>query len=127
MSQCFARHPILCYACKMHILGRIFLKIAANAGILYATHTYTNGIELTGGPYALAGIALVLAFLNIFLKPVLRLITTPLRWITFGLFNIVIAIAILWIADQLLLSLTITNATTLFWLAIIIGLVNAVL
>lgn len=111
----------------MHIFGRIFLKIAANAGILYAADMYAHGIQLTGGYYTLAGIAAVLALLNTFLKPVLRLITTPLRWITFGLFNIVISLAILWIADQLLVSLAITDTTTFFWLSIVIGFVNAII
>ena len=117
----------MCYSGGVHIFGRIFLKIAANAGILYAAQIYTYGIEVTGGPYALAGVAVVLALLNTFLKPVLRLITTPLRWITFGLFNVVISLAILWIADQLLVSLAITDTTTFFWLSIIIGFVNAII
>mgnify|MGYP001595142271 CR=1 FL=1 len=118
---------ILCYDREVHIFGRIFLKIAANAGILYAAKIYTHGIEVTGGPYTLLIIAMVLALLNTFLKPVLRLITTPLRWITFGLFNIVISLAILGIADQLLVSLAITDTTTFFWLSIAIGFVNAII
>ena len=79
---------------------------------------------LAGGVSALAIGAIVLTLLNIFIKPVIRIITAPLRWLTLGLFNIIINIAILWLADQILPSITIHDYITLFLTSLIVSFAN---
>ena len=80
---------------------------------------------LTGGWQAIVLGALVLALLHTFLRPILRLITAPIRWITLGLFNLVINMALLALADFLLPSLSVTGLPTLFWTSLIIAVANA--
>jgi len=103
------------------LIGRAILNGAA----LYVSRLYLPGFLLVGGLETLAVGATVLTLLNIFVRPVLRLISTPLIWITFGLFNIIIHILILWFADQLLTQLTITDLKTLFFASIIIAIANS--
>ena len=56
---------------------------------LYILSKLPTGVELDGfGPALVAGLALGL--LNAFLLPVLEFFTFPLRWLTFGLFSIVL-------------------------------------
>ena len=55
------------------------------------------GLNATWQVYLLLGI--VLGLLNFFIKPVLDLITLPLRIITLGLFGFVISGALIWIVD----------------------------
>ncbi len=108
----------------MGFIIKLIVKTALNGGALYIARIYVPGFLLVGGLDTLAIGGLVLAILNTFVRPILRVISTPLLWITFGLFNIVIHIAILWIADQLLTQLTITNFWGLFWAAIIVAIAN---
>lgn len=108
----------------MGFLTKLIAKILLNGGALYVARIYVPGFLLAEGSYTLAFGGLVLALLNIFVRPLLRFIASPLVWITFGLFNIVIHVAILWIADTLLTQLTITSFSALFWAAIIIAIAN---
>ncbi|KKU85128.1 MAG: hypothetical protein UY15_C0041G0002 [Parcubacteria group bacterium GW2011_GWA2_47_9] len=67
---------------------------------------------------------MLLALLYTVIRPFLRLITAPLVWVTFGLFNIAINMALLWGADLALAELEIENITTLFYVSLIIAIVN---
>lgn len=99
--------------------------MAINAAAIYIAKIYFPGFVLNGGVETILVGALILTILNIFVAPVLRLIATPLLWLTFGLFGIVINIIILWLADKFLTQLVITNISTLFWVSIIMALANA--
>ncbi len=115
----------LCYIQIVAFLIKFIARIAINAVVLYAAKTYFPGFILNGGLEALLVGALVLTILNIFVAPVLRLIATPLLWLTFGVFGIVINILLLWLADRFLTQLVITDISTLFWVSIIVALANA--
>lgn len=91
---------------------------------MYFAQKFFPGFILASGWDVLIIGALVLATLNIFVRPVLKIITTPLIWITLGLFNLVINMLILWMTDQILLQLTITDLKTLFLVSIITAIAN---
>jgi len=57
------------------------------------------GIGLTAVWQIYLFLGVVLGLLNFFVKPLLNLITLPLRIITLGLFGFVINIALIWILD----------------------------
>lgn len=108
----------------MNLLIKLIAKTVLNGLALYVATIYFPAFLLTGGVETLIVGGVVLALLNMIVRPVLRLVATPLVWISFGLFNIVIHVLILWIADQMLLQLTIGDFTTLFWASIIVALAN---
>ena len=105
----------------MKFIGRAILNGAA----LWFAQKYIPGFIVSGGNEALAAAALILTILNMFVRPILRLVTLPLRWLTLGLFNIVITMAILWLADYLLPQLAINGLAALFWASLAMGLANA--
>ena len=109
----------------MDFIVKLLAKIVLNGVALFIAKTYLIGFVLTGSLETLGIAALVLALLNLFLRPVLRLLSAPLVWITFGLFNIAIYGFILWLADFFLAQITIVDYTTLFWVSIIIAIANA--
>jgi putative membrane protein len=109
----------------MGFFTKLAARIILNGAALYIAETYFPGFLLSGGLETLILGALVLALLNTFLRPILMLATLPLRWLTFGLFNIVIYGFILWLADLFLTQITITDYTTLFWASIIVAIANA--
>lgn len=56
---------------------------------------YLPGIKVDGFEYALL-IALILTFINVFIKPVLKVLAFPINVLTLGLFNLVLNLAILY-------------------------------
>jgi putative membrane protein len=64
--------------------------------------------------------SIVLGMVNYFIKPLLKIITIPLRIITFGLFGLVINTAIIWFIDILFPELIIVGLSGLFWTGAIV-------
>ena len=109
----------------MHFLLKIPAKILITIAALYALSWFFANFVITGGwrSFVLGGI--VLALINLILRPILKIVSFPLILITFGLFNIVINIIILLVADHFLLELTISGFWTLVWGALVIGIANS--
>lgn len=106
---------------------KFLARILLNAGALWASSLFLSGFSIPQNvKYLLFG-GLVLALLNTFLRPVIKLFTFPFIFLSFGLFNVVINLALLWLADAFLTQLTITGFLTLFLSSIIIGIANSIL
>jgi len=122
-------------------MTKLFLQIIAGIlGIFLATKFVPGvsleiipgqsslfGIEFTAAWQILVLVGGVLGLINFFLKPVLKIITLPLRMLTFGLFSLVINMGIIWIVDVLFLELVIAGIQPLFWTTVIIWLISLLL
>ena len=104
---------------------KLVVKFILNGAALYAAGEFLPGFVISGGFVTLAIAAAVLTILHAFLRPILKLISTPLIWGTLGLFNFVINMALLWLADQLLVQVAIADLKTLFFASLIIALSNS--
>lgn len=94
---------------------------------------YINGVEFYGQIFfipqnqeqlhaflgTLTFIGAFLGILNGIAKPLINKIAFPLRIITLNLFSIVIAMAMVWIADIIFPELEITGISALFWTTVI--------
>ena len=69
----------------------------------------------------------ILGLLNFFVKPVLNIITLPLRIITLGLFSIVTQAALIWVLDIMFPELSIPLFYPLLWTTLIIWVANLLL
>jgi len=85
------------------------------------------GIEFTASWQILLLVGSALGLINFFIKPVLKMITLPLRILTFGLFSLVINMVMVWTVDILFPELVIQGIIPLFWLSIIIWGVSLLL
>lgn len=110
----------------MGLFTRLIAKVTLNGLALWIAKSFFSGFILTGGVPAFVIGVLVFFILNISLRPILRMVATPLVWITFGLFNIVINMIILWTADLLLAPLVISDLQTLFWVSLIVAIANSI-
>ena len=122
-------------------MTKLFLQIIAGIlGIFLATKFVPGvsleiipgqsslfGIEFTAAWQILVLVGGVLGLINFFLKPVLKIITLPLRMLTFGLFSLVINMGIIWIVDVLFLELVIAGIQPLFWTTVIIWFISLLL
>lgn len=93
--------------------------IVAILGIWLATEL-VSGVEFTGSLKILFYAGLILGFINFFIKPILNLVTLPLRIITFGLFSLVINMGIVWLIEIVFPQLEISGIYPLFWTTVLI-------
>lgn len=101
----------------------IFQIIAGILGIFLAVK-FVPGVEFIGPIQYLLLAGFILGSINFFIKPILNLITLPLRILTLGLFSLVINMVIIWIVDIIFPELIIRGIIPLFWTTIIILLLS---
>lgn len=105
-------------------MGNFLLRIATNALGLYAAVWIVPGFAVNGGWREFLVAALVLATLNLLVKPALRIVSLPLIVLTLGLFTIVINAAILWAVASIFSFITISGFTALIFATLVISAVN---
>jgi len=71
--------------------------------------------------------ALLFGILNTILKPILRLLTLPLAFITLGLIWFGVAMLMLWLTDLLVSGFDIHGFRSLVWASLVVWAVNVVL
>ena len=79
---------------------KLLLRWLASAAALIAVAYLVPGV-LVQGVAAAAVAALVIGLVNATLGTVVKLISTPIRWLTLGLFTLVINAALFWLATAL--------------------------
>lgn len=96
-----------------------------------------TSLSIFGFSYILSGISvdtiwtaliasLILGLLNIFLKPILLLLSLPVNILTLGLFTLVINALIMMTAAYLVSGLTITSFGWAFLFSLMISLINSI-
>lgn len=107
-------------------LGEMVIKVLLNALALMAGAHLLKGVEIEDFTRAVI-IAVILSVLNATLGSFLDFITTPLRFLTLGLFAFVVDAAMLLLAAHFMKGFNIRNFVSAFFLAIIFSVTNAVL
>jgi putative membrane protein len=85
------------------------------------------GIKLTAQWQIIILIGIVLGLVNFFIKPIFKIVTLPLRILTFGLFGFVINMLMIWLVDIFFPELVISGIIPLFWLTIIVWVLSFLL
>ncbi len=121
-------------------MKRFFAQIVANIIGIWLAAEFVSGIrvEVIPGVSSFLGISLtatwqvlillgiILALLNFFVKPLLKLITVPFRIITLGLFGIVISMGLIKMVDLLFAEFSTVWFWPLFWTTIIIWILDLI-
>lgn len=102
-----------------------FAVLFVTSGIgLYLASLYVAGFAV---PLELQGLALAaaaLSLINLFVRPIIRLVLSPIIFITFGIASILVNAATLWLLDYLLTTVTISGLGPLFWGTIVVSAIN---
>lgn len=85
------------------------------------------GIPLTQNWHLIVLLGVILGLLNFFLKPILNLITVPLRFITLGLSSLIIDMALIWLIDLVFQEITIPLFLPLLWTTLAVWSLNFIL
>lgn len=113
------------------MLYHLVFFLVANALSVFAVVQLVDGFNVTGGWFGYLLVGAIIGLLNILLKPVLKILTLPLVFLTAGFFLIVINIVILWMAELVIstldlqgLSLTIEGLWPYIPAVLVFSLVN---
>jgi len=104
---------------------KLIIKWLIFAGVIMGT-CYMPGISVDGFEFAML-IALVLTLVNIFIKPLLKLIAFPINMISFGLFNLVINFGILYGVSYFIPQYHLENPLNAFFASVIIAVAFVIL
>jgi putative membrane protein len=102
------------------------IKLLLTAVAVYAAAWLLPGVEITNITTAII-VALVLALLNTFVKPILILLTIPVTILTLGLFLLVINILIIKLTDSLVGGFTVQGWWSALLFSLVVSLVTWIL
>jgi len=110
----------------VRLAKQLTLSWVANAVVLGIVTAVLSGVTAdTVGDLIRA--ALLFGILNTVLKPLLRLLTLPLAFITLGLIWFGVSMLMLWLTSALVSGFSIHGFRALVWATIIVWAVNVVL
>jgi putative membrane protein len=99
---------------------QLIVSFLVNAIALYLIAKFVPGFNHDVGVVTALIASLVFGIVNTFIGPILRLITLPLNWITFGLFSFVVNVILFWLTILIAPDFKTTGEINP-WLAYIIG------
>jgi len=105
---------------------RFIIQILTNGLAIFLADYLVPGFIFEGDILTLAIAGLILGLINVFIRPVLKLISTPLIVLSLGLFSLIINMALLWLLEYFVPELTITGFWTYLWGSLIISMINLV-
>jgi putative membrane protein len=110
----------------IRLARQLTLSWIANAVVLAIVTGALSGVTADNAG-ALIWAALLFGILNTVLKPILRLLTLPLAFITLGLIWFGVAMLMLWLTALLVDGFAIHGFRTYVWATVIVWAVNVVL
>jgi putative membrane protein len=105
---------------------KLVLSLIINAVAVFAAAYLLPQVSVDA-PLTAFWVALVLGILNSTLKPILKLLTLPINFITLGLFGLVINLFILYIATLLVPGFVISGLIGYILFSLVTGIVASVL
>lgn len=96
---------------------RFLIRLLLTAVVVVLLAKFLPGVAVAGYVTAII-VAVVLAILNLIVKPILVLFTLPVTILTFGLFLLVINAVIILLADSFISGFNVDG----FWVALIFSL-----
>lgn len=108
------------------MIAKLIVQILTNAVAIYIATKLVSGFNFSdqGSLAPLLTAGFMLGLINFFIKPILKLVSAPIILFTFGLFTIVINVAMLLLLDYFVVELNIESFSAAFWGMIVISAVN---
>jgi len=116
-----------CYIFTMRLILSIVIHIFSNIVAFLTAMHFLDTFTLSRDPKDLLLLGVLFALINMFVRPILKLIFAPIIIITLGLFLIIINALTLYITDLLSAAVTIPDFTSLLLATLIISFVNYIL
>lgn len=99
------------------------------------THLFVSAIAIVISAYIVPGVtvtlvgslilAVVLGVINIFIKPIIKIIALPITILTLGMFSLVINALFIIFAGKIVPDFSVSGFWPAFWFAIVLSFINA--
>jgi len=128
-----------CYV--KYMINRLILQIVAGILSVWVAAQFVQGVsleiipgqsqflgrELTERWQIITLVGITWGLINFFIKPILKALTLPLRILTFGLFSLIINMALIGIVDVVFAELVIDGLYSLFLASLVVLAANFLL
>lgn len=115
---------------KPGFVTRLLIRFVVNAAAIYIAAQLISGIHLDGWD-AIIFVAIIFGLVNIFIRPLVSLITCLIQVITLGLFTLIINAGMLyftaWLAQNFGLTFYIDNFISAFLGALVVSVISFIL
>ncbi len=105
----------------------LIIRILISAVAVWVASQFIPGISVTGGATTYLLVAVVLGFLNAFIKPILTVLTIPITVITLGLFLLVLNVLMVYLTDYLLSGFQVTGFIAALLFSFVVSIVTALI
>lgn len=112
---------------RKSFIKRLIIMLAVNTVALYVATIFITGVDIPLAREQFAIVIGVLTLINLFLRPVIRLVLTPIIILTFGLGSILVNAVTLYVLDFLLPAVTIEGFIALLLTALIVSISGLVI
>ncbi len=115
------------------------IKLFVSAGAVMITAYFLSGVTIGNNQFFITDspqlnkfltallVAVVLAFLNTVVKPILTVLSLPITFFTLGLFLLVINALIILFADKLVDGFKVDGFWTALWFSLVLSMVSSFL
>ncbi|MNE28581.1 Membrane protein of unknown function [compost metagenome] len=100
---------------------KLLIRILLTAGLVLLVSNFMPGVHVDGFTTSII-VALVLGLLNIFIKPIMVLLTLPFTIVTFGLFLLVINALIILLCTKIVGGFVVDS----FWTALLFSVILSI-
>jgi len=108
----------------MGLTSKATIMLVGNGIGLYFAARYVPGFNVPIDLQGLLTASLALTAINLFIRPLIKLVLSPLILITLGLASILVNLATLYLLDYLLETVTISGLTPLILATLVLGAIN---
>ena len=109
------------------MLQRAALQIVGAFAGLWIAQRFLDGVSFTGSLTILFEAALVLGLINAFIKPLLNLLTLPIRILTLGLSSLLLNVLFVWLITVIFPELSIQGILPLLETTLIVWIISILL
>ena len=105
---------------------KLIIRIFITSALVVLIANFMSGVHVDGFTTALI-VAVVLGLLNIFIKPIIVILTLPITFITLGLFLLVINAMIILLCDNIVGGFSVDTFWTALLFSIILSLLQSIM
>lgn len=105
----------------------LIIRILISAVAVYIASLFIPGIRVTGGAQTYLIVAIVLGFLNAFIKPILTVLTIPITIVTLGLFLLVLNVLMVYLTANIVHGFYVSGFIAALLFSIVVSVVTSLL
>jgi len=104
----------------------LLIKILVTSALVFLIANFMPGVRVAGFTTALI-VAIVLGLLNIFIKPILVILTLPVTILTLGLFLLIINALMILLCTKIVDGFSVDTFLTALFFSIILSLLQSIM